>query len=73
MEHISIDRIVGSTAVCEKEDMSIVELPLSSLPKGVKEGSVLAFENGVYSVDKAEEEKRREKIMNLQNLLFGDD
>lgn len=72
MEYLSIDRIVDSTAVCEKEDMSTVSIPLSSLPKGAKEGSVLAFENGVYTIDKEEEKRRKERILKLQNLLFYD-
>lgn len=73
MEYLSIDRIVDSTAVCEKEDMSTVSIPLSSLPKGAKEGSVIAFENGVYTIDKTEEERRKERIFKLQNSIFDDD
>ncbi|MDO4381085.1 MAG: DUF3006 domain-containing protein [Clostridia bacterium] len=73
MEYLSVDRISQGIAVCEKEDMSLVEIPLNSLPNDVKEGSVLSFENGVYKIDKTEEEQRKKRIMMLQNLLFEDD
>lgn len=73
MEYLSVDRIENSVAVCEKEDMTTVELPLSVLPNGVREGSVLAFENGVYTIDKSEEERRKERISKLQNSIFDDD
>ena len=73
MEYLSVDRIENSIAICEKEDMSTVELALSLLPNGVREGSVLAFENGVYTIDKSEEEKRKERISKLQNLIFDDE
>lgn len=73
MEYLSVDRIENSIAVCEKEDMSTVELPLPVLPSGVREGSVLAFENGVYTIDKSEEKKRKERIIKLQNSIFDDD
>ena len=73
MEYLSVDRISQGIAVCEKEDMSLIEIPLCSLPNDVKEGSILSFENGVYKIDKAEEEKRKKRIMMLQNLLFEDD
>lgn len=73
MEYLSVDRIENSIAVCEKEDMSTVKLPLSVLPNGVREGSVLAFENGVYTIDESEEKKRKGRISKLQNSIFDDD
>ena len=53
--------------------MSVVELALSSLPQGTKEGSVLKVENGIYSLDESEEKRRRKRILELQNMLFSDD
>jgi len=73
VEYLSVDRIENSIAVCEKEDMTTVELPLSLLPNGVREGSVLAFENGIYTIDEFEEKKRKERISKLQNSIFDDD
>ena len=73
MEYLSVDRIENDTAVCERDDMSVVELALSSLPQGTKEGSVLKVENGTYSLDENEEKRRRKRIFELQNMLFSDD
>ena len=73
MEYLSVDRIENDTAVCERDDMSVVELALSSLPQGTKEGSVLKVENGIYSLDESEEKRRRKRIFELQNMLFSDD
>ena len=65
-----VDRITGNIAVLEKEDMSHVELDISVLPKGTKEGSVIVYENGVYSMDSAAEEERRKTISAKQRLVF---
>ena len=73
MEYLSVDRIENDTAVCERDDMSVVELALSSLPQGTKEGSVLKVENGIYALDENEEKRRRKRILELQNMLFSDD
>ena len=73
MEYLSVDRIENDTAVCERDDMSVVELALSALPQGTKEGSVLKVENGIYSLDENEEKRRRKRIFELQNMLFSDD
>ena len=73
MEYLSVDRIENDTAVCERDDMSVVELALSALPQGTKEGSVLKVENGIYSLDESEEKRRRKRILELQNMLFSDD
>ncbi len=73
MEYLSVDRIENGIAVCEKSDMTTVELPLSQLPEKVREGSVLKHENGVYSLDEDEEINRKNRIIELQNMLFSDD
>ena len=73
MEYLSVDRIENDTAVCERDDMSVVELALSALPQGTKEGSVLKVENGIYSLDETEEKRRRKRILEFQNMLFSDD
>lgn len=72
--YISVDSISEGIAKCEKEDMTTFELPLSSLPEGVKEGSVLFLDrNGNYVIDAEEEKRRKQRILDLQSKLFGDD
>lgn len=72
--YISVDSISEGIAKCEKEDMTTFELPLSSLPEGVREGSVLFLDmNGNYVFDAEEEKRRKQRILDLQSKLFGDD
>ncbi len=65
-----VDRIEGTIAVCETASASIVDVPLSDLPEGTKEGSVLRFENGSYVIDAEEERSRRSRIESKAKRLF---
>ena len=65
-----VDRITENIAVLEKVDLSHIELDVSLLPKGIKEGSVIMYENGVYTIDDADEEERRKRIFAKQRLVF---
>ncbi len=62
-----IDRIEGNLAVVEIAEGKTVNIPLSSLPEGVKEGSVLHIE-----IDREEEARRRKKIRSLFDRLRVD-
>lgn len=62
-----IDRIENDIAVCELPNGKTVDIDISALPLGVKEGDVLTV-----SVDKAETGERKEKIDRLMNSLFKD-
>ncbi len=64
-----VDRIEGEYAVCEAEDMSMHNISLSQLPLGLKEGSRLIFENGLY-IDDDKNADRRERINDLINKLW---
>ena len=66
-----IDRIENGFAVCETEEMEIVNISLDILPEEVKEGSVLLFEDGKYVLLAEEEKERRERILSLQDDIFG--
>lgn len=68
--YYSVDRIINDTAVCEGEDMSMVNIPLSKLPSGVKEGSIVVEANGEYILDLEKEKEIRQKNIALQNALF---
>lgn len=61
-----IDRIEDNTAVCEAEDC-FVDIPLSALPDGVKEGDVIAL-----TIDNAQTADSRRKINDIMNKLFKD-
>jgi len=68
-EYIVIDRIEENIAVCEIGDKT-KEIPLSDLPKGVGEGTVLKITKDGYVIDKKAEIERRNRIFEKQNNLF---
>lgn len=70
MKKFTIDRLEDSKTVLECENGDIVTLEKTSLPKNVKEGDVLFFEEGSYFLNADETEQRRQKIKNLMNSLF---
>jgi len=65
-----IDRIEGEFAVCEMPDETEKTIPLSLLPDGVKEGAVLEFSEGVYTVNEEKTKARRKSNFDLQSALF---
>ena len=65
-----VDRIEEGIAVLEKEDMTHIHINLSELPAGTKEGSVLTFDGTTYTLDADEEENRRKRILEMQNMIF---
>ncbi len=70
MKRFTIDRIEGNKAILECENGDFVTLELSSLPKNIKEGDILNFDENSYFLNADETEKRKEKIKNLMNSLF---
>ena len=67
---MTIDRIEGDLAVCEKENGSFVNVPLKSLPSGAREGSVLVRDGSSWRLDAAREAQRRGHIAKKMNSLF---
>ncbi len=70
MEKYIADRIENEFVIFEKEDLTNVQIRLSDLPFEVKEGSVVAFENGNYSLLESQEEERRKRIFEKQRKIF---
>lgn len=67
---IIVDRIEGAFAVCEMDDKSMQNIALLELPVGVKEGDVLAVENGAYVIDAKQTKECTERIAQKMNRLF---
>lgn len=67
--HYTIDRIEENMVVCEAPDQSLIRLPLSKLPSGLKEGDVLKKNGETFLLDiQATEERKklmRKKLMEL--------
>ena len=65
-----IDRVEDNIVVCENlETKEMIELDKSLLPKNIKDGNVLLFENNKYKLDLNEEELRRQRIRERFNRL----
>lgn len=62
-----IDRFEGEFAVCELEDMSMVNVPKKALPQEAREGDSI-----LVTIDSAETEDRKEDIKKLMDDLFMD-
>lgn len=67
---LTVDRIEEGFAVLEKEDLSHENIPLTLLPEGTKEGSVLAFDGTTYSLDLDAEAEARARIVAKQRSIF---
>lgn len=70
MKKYSVDRIENGVAAVEDENGNIVNLKISELPQGVKEGDILSFNGEKYDILSDETAQRRKELLNLQRSLF---
>lgn len=71
---IIVDRIEGTTIVCEDNDEQLIIENQQELREIPKEGDVLIRnDDGTYSVDREMTQKRREYILQLQRKLWDFD
>ena len=71
MSKIVIDRFEGDFAVCELESGDMVDIAVERLPAGAVENSVLVENNGVLTLDLQDAERRKARIRELEDQLFG--
>ncbi len=67
---VIIDRFEGKTAVCEKPDRSMINIPRSKLPAGAQEGDVLIIEGNNIRIDAAATAKRRQAAEEMMRQNF---
>ncbi len=67
--YLTIDRFEGGLAVCET-DGGRIEIDLSLIPKGAKEGDVIEQKCGRYIPAEEETRSRKSKIIGLINGLI---
>lgn len=67
----TVDRIENNIAILEDDMLSMLPVPLSLLPEGVTEGSILSFDGNGYSIDRDEEAAARSRLFALQNKILG--
>lgn len=71
--YFSVDIIEETVALCVDDDGATRAISLELIDGEAKEGSVLVEnENGRYSLDKDEEEKRRNENFVLAESLFDE-
>ena len=69
-----VDRIEDNIAILEnKETKETIDISLDILPNNLKEGNVLKYENNTYTLDKEEEEERRNAIISKFEKLKNKD
>lgn len=64
-----IDRVEEGIAVVIGDNGERLELPLSALPKGAREGSEILQTEGGFELDPNEEEHRKEIIARTRRLI----
>ena len=70
---MTIDRFEGDYAVLETEE-GMVNIHRAHLPSSAREGDVVTYSNGGYSVDReATDDLRAEVRSRLHKLLTGED
>lgn len=67
---LSVDRFEGKYAVLIDDDENTVNVLLTELPQGIKEGSIVEKSDGRYIICKEEEQNRIDRIKKLQNSLW---
>lgn len=67
-----VDRLEGGIAVLEIDGTRFEDAPLSQLPAGTRQGSVLSGEPGNWHLDTQAQKERLEHNANLMKKLFRD-
>lgn len=69
--YFSVDRIVSGKAMLIGEDGKPLEVPVSMLPKGAKEGIMLWYEKGKFTLDEGKTEERRAQVAEMLGILLN--
>ena len=66
----AIDKIENNIVLLESlEDKTKKEVSLDILPKDIKEGTILTYNNNEYKIDLDTEKERKESIKNKFSML----
>ena len=66
----SVDRIENGIAVCEDGEQNVINIELSLLPDGVREGDIIETTEKGFAVRRNETDERRKKLAEMQANLF---
>ena len=73
MTKYALDRIEEGIAVCESEAGETLHVRVGMLPDGVREGSLLSFADGQWTLLEAETAQVRHELFMLQESLFDEE
>ena len=65
-----VDRIEGGVAVLERDDLELVDVPLSELPEGVRQHDCLEEDGGSWRMDLDRTSERKRRIEEKMRRLF---
>lgn len=70
-ETLVVDRIEEDIAICEnRRNKIIIEIKVSKLPEGIKEGDIIKYFDGVFRIDVEEQENIEKRIEDKMNSLW---
>lgn len=70
-ETLVVDRIEDEIAVCENRANGVmINIQLSRLPEGVREGSVIKYFDGKYRIDSEEQRNIEDRIKEKMDSLW---
>ena len=67
---VTIDRFEGQYAICEKENLDMINIKRDKLPIEAKEGDILIIEGETIKIDNKETQKRKKRIEKLMDDLW---
>lgn len=68
----TIDRFENELAVCEdRNTKEMVNIPRKNLPEGIKEGSILKYKDGKYTIDLNKEKEVSDRIKEKMDKLWN--
>ena len=70
MKRFIVDRFEENKAVLECENGEVISLDRKSLPKNIREGDVLNFENGSCYLNAEETQRRSQKLRTMMQSLL---
>ena len=69
----TIDRFENDIAICEDRDTKeMVNIQKKELPEGIKEGSILTYRDGKYSINIEKGKKVSDRIKEKMDKLWND-
>ncbi len=72
IKEYTVDRFEGNMAICEdRETKEMINIKIEDLPSEIKEGSILAYKNGKFTINKEKEQEISERITQKMDNLWN--